>query len=42
MSKLRVYGSVVEAAWKGVSTKGSTSIPDVQRKHSNWTRRGLA
>jgi hypothetical protein len=42
MSKLRVFGSVVAAALKEVSTKGSTSIPDVQLKRSDLKRLGLA
>lgn len=42
LRKLRIYSSVVEAALDELSTKGSTSIPNVQLSHSELRRLGLA
>ncbi len=42
LTKLRVYNFVVEAALEELSTKGSTSIPNVQLSHAELKRLGLA
>jgi len=42
LKKLRIYSTVVESALEELSTKGSTSIPNVQLSHSELRRLGLA
>ncbi|GEM_PF-3876870 len=42
LKKLRTYGAIVEAALEELSTKGSTSILNVQLSHSELRRLGLA
>ncbi len=42
VKKLRIFSSVVESALEELTTKGSTSIPNVQLNHSELRRLGLA
>jgi hypothetical protein len=42
LKRLRIYSTVVESALEELSTKGSTSIPNVQLSHSELRRLGLA